>query len=113
MLGGPVGVVTAFATGWPLVLLSAVCVTVGALVGAITTETENPRAAALDAMLPIGAWLVGAAVGWVVLATQSEHLPAVVRGNPSASALAAAFVGGTLAVTVLVLRLRRRPERSS
>jgi len=108
IIGGPVGVVTALATGGRLVLLAGLCVTAAALIGALTTEGEHaPREAAIDAMLPIGVWLVGAAVGWVILATQREHLPVLLRDYPSEAALGAGVIGGTLAVVVLLVRLSR------
>ncbi len=110
IIGGPVGVVTALATGGPLVAITAVAVAAGALVGAVTAGGEDLREAAIDAILPIGAWLVGAAVAWVLLATQAERLPLIVQANPRPSALAAAILGGTVAVALLVTRLGRRAE---
>lgn len=102
------GTVTALATGGPLVLLAGVFVAAGALIGALTAEDEDePREAAIDAVLPIGVWLVGAAVGWVILATQQEHLPVLLREYPSEAALGAGVLGGTLAVFVLMVRLAR------
>lgn len=99
--------VTALAAGWRLVLVTALVVAAGALAGALSGEDVEPREAAVDAILPVGAWLVGAAVGWVILATLEDDLPRMLREYPSHAALGAAVLGGTLAVVVLVLRLAR------
>ena len=108
IIGGPVGVVTALVTGGSLVLLSATFVAAGALLGALVFEEGDMREAAVDAILPIGAWLVGAAIGWVFLSTLRHELPRILRENPAEAALGAAVVGGTLAVVVLIVRLGRR-----
>ena len=110
MIGGPVGVVTALATGGPLVAIAALAVAAGALVGALTATGEDLREAAIDAILPIGAWLVGAAIAWVVLATQAQRLPLIVQANPQPSALVAAILGGTIAVVLMIARLGKRAE---
>jgi len=106
--GGPVGVVTALATGGPLVAFAAVSVTIGAVIGALTAEGADLHEAAVDAILPIGAWLVGAAVAWVLLGTLQERLPAIVHAYPLAATALAAIVGGTAAVTLLLMRLAKR-----
>ncbi len=108
IIGGPVGVVTAFVTGGSLVLLSGAFVAAGALIGALVFEEEDVREAAVDAILPIGAWLVGAAIGWVFLSTLRHELPGVIRRYPAQAALGAAILGGTLAVVMLIVRLGRR-----
>lgn len=106
--GGPIGVVTALATGGPLVALTTVSVTIGALIGALTAEGVDLREATIDAILPIGAWLVGAAVAWVLLGTLQQRLPAIVHAYPLAAAALAAIIGGTAAVTLLLMRLGKR-----
>ncbi|MGM0491615.1 MAG: hypothetical protein ACQER1_01615 [Armatimonadota bacterium] len=110
ILGGPVGVVTALATGGPLVLTTGLLVIAGAMLGALTAEGADAREAAIDALLPVGAWMVGAAVGWVILSTFKDDLPPPVGEYLALSALAAAVLGGTLATVVLIVRLGRTAE---
>ncbi|MFP4248181.1 MAG: hypothetical protein ACLFU7_00905 [Armatimonadota bacterium] len=110
IVGGPVGVVTALATGGPLVLTTGLLVIAGAMLGALTAEGADAREAAIDALLPVGVWLVGAAVGWVVLSTFREDLPSPVGEHIALSALAAAVLGGTLATVVLIFRLGKSAE---
>ncbi|MFW5866422.1 MAG: hypothetical protein ACOCX2_01310 [Armatimonadota bacterium] len=110
IVGGPVGVVTALATGGRLVLLTGLLLIVGAIVGALTAEGEHPREAIVDALLPIGVWLVGAAVAWVILGTFHEDLPGLLQEYPSYAALGAAVLGGTMAVVVLMVRLGARGQ---
>lgn len=110
IIGGPVGAVTALATGWSLVIATAGAVSVGALIGALTAETDDLSEAVIDAILPVGAWLVGAAIAWVLLSTQNYRLPEVVQTNPRPSTLAAAVLGGTVAVIVLVMRVGKHAK---
>ncbi len=106
IVAGPVGVAAALATGWSLVLVSTLFVAAGGVIGALTSREDDPREAAIDAMLPIGAWLVGAAIGWVILSTHVEQLPAVIGDHPAASTFGASVVGGTVVVVILIVRLR-------
>lgn len=107
VIGGPVGVVTALATSGPLVVITAAALIAGALAGALTGDAEDSREAAIDAILPIGVWLVGAAIAWVILGTFEEDLPQLLRDYPLHAALGAAVLGGTVAVVVLIVRLGR------
>ncbi|MFO8079150.1 MAG: hypothetical protein R6V07_02485, partial [Armatimonadota bacterium] len=80
------------------------------MLGALTAEGADAREAAIDALLPVGAWMVGAAVGWVILSTFKDDLPPPVGEYLALSALAAAVLGGTLATVVLIVRLGRTAE---
>jgi len=55
-----------------------------------------------------GALSAGAAVAWVLLGTLQERLPAIVHAYPLAATALAAIVGGTAAVTLLLMRLAKR-----
>jgi hypothetical protein len=110
VVGGPVGVVTALATGGPLVLITGLLVLAGAMLGALTADGADAQEAAIDALLPVGAWLVGAAVGWVILSTFRDDLPQIMREYPLEATLAAAVLGGTLAAVLLVMRLARSKD---
>lgn len=105
IIGGPVGVVTALAAQWPLAMLAGLCVAAGGLVGALTGDDEDIAEAAVDAILPVGAWLVGAAIAWVILGSFREEMPPVVQERPLEAALGAAVLGGTVAVLILMARL--------
>jgi len=107
IIGGPVGVVTALVVGGPLVLVTAAALIAGSLAGALTGDAEDGREAAIDAILPIGVWLVGAAIAWVILGTFHEDLPLIFQHYPLHAALGAAVLGGTVAVLLLIVRLAR------
>lgn len=102
------GVVTALVSGWPLVVLTGMFAAAGALIGAVTADGGNSREAVIDALPPLGTWLVGAAVGWVMLASFRDQLPQFVQRYPSEATLVTAVIGGTLAVVILMTRLGRR-----
>ncbi len=105
-LAGPVGVVVALLAGWPVLPITAICAAAAGLAAALTSSEDSAGDAAVLAILPIGAWLIGAAVGWGILAVVADSYPVLDRYAFVATLLAAALFGA-LSVAVVVFNFRR------
>ena len=105
-IAGPLGVLAGLLTALPLLPVTAVFVIAGALVAALTCPEDSSGDAAVLAILPIGTWLVGAAVGWAGLALLADAYPLLDRYSFILTLLAA-IVGGTLSVTLVVTHFHR------
>lgn len=106
ILGGPLGVAVAWLGGLGLFWPSLIGVVGGALAGGLIAGRDEPSEAAIHAILPIGSWLVGAGGGWLfVFALMARSFMFWGERTVMAASGIAAFVGGTIAVIVMVGRL--------
>lgn len=106
-VAGPFGVLIGLVTPLALLPITALVVVAAALTAALTCP-EDPRSeAGVLAILPIGAWLVGAAVGWAALAMLADAYPVLDRYSFLLTLLFA-IAGGTLSVLVVVTHFPRR-----
>lgn len=107
-VAGPFGVLVGLLTTLPMLPVTAAFVVVGALVAAFTCPEDPMHEAGVMAILPIGAWLVGAAVGWAALAMIADAYPGLER-YAFVLTLLFSVLGGTLSVFVVITHFPRRP----
>ncbi len=110
LVAGPVGVLVGLLTVLPMLPVAAVFAVAASFAGALTCPDDPAEDAAVLAILPIGSWLVGAAVGWAMLAMLADAYP-VLDEYSVIMTLVFSILGGTLSVVVVVTHFPRRAAR--
>lgn len=109
ILGGPLGVLAGWLLAAELLCPAVAGACIGSLTGALLADPDDIAEAVVTAILPAGAWLVGAGGGWMFgYMLIGRHI--CFWGENVAMTLAriGALLGATIAVLVIVGRLGDR-----